>query len=208
MKTKKCSKCEKRKSLSEFYKEKNSYDGLQKYCKNCQKEYQRKWNCQNKEKRRAYSWKWRRNNKEKHRAISNRWYKNNKKKKAKYLKKWRKENREAIRKYFRNYLQKPKQKIRMSISSRIYKALKGKKAGKHWEDLVGYTLKELKQRLECQFKEGMSWDNYGDWHIDHKKPLSSFSYEKSDEQAFKDCWALANLQPLWAEENFKKNNKY
>ena len=54
----------------------------------------------------------------------------------------------------------------------------------------------------------MTWDNYGEWHIDHKKPKSLFDYDSPKDQAFKDCWSLANLQPLWAEDNKNKSNKF
>jgi len=54
----------------------------------------------------------------------------------------------------------------------------------------------------------MTWLNYGKWHIDHKKPKSLFKYNSYNEQAFKDCWSLANLQPLWAHDNISKSNKF
>ncbi|MFW5903050.1 MAG: HNH endonuclease signature motif containing protein, partial [archaeon] len=65
------------------------------------------------------------------------------------------------------------------------------------EDLVGYTFNELKEHLENQFTDKMNWGNYGDyWEIDHIKPKSSFDFEKPEDQEFKDCWSLDNLQPL------------
>lgn len=83
---------------------------------------------------------------------------------------------------------------------------KKNKNGYHWEDLVGYTVEELKQHLENQFKEGMNWDKFlkGEIHIDHIIPKSLFKYNDSEDREFKQCWALANLQPLWAEDNIKK----
>lgn len=69
---------------------------------------------------------------------------------------------------------------------------------------LGYTPEQLKQRIECQFKRGMSWDNYGrdTWHIDHKKPvLAFFNQGVTDPRTIN---ALANLQPLWAHENVSK----
>ena len=53
----------------------------------------------------------------------------------------------------------------------------------------------------------MSWDNYGEWHIDHIIPVSSFSFDNVDSEDFKKCWSLTNLQPLWSYENIKKSNK-
>ena len=55
----------------------------------------------------------------------------------------------------------------------------------------------------------MSWENYGSyWHIDHIKPDSRFIYESVEDIEFKKCWALSNLQPLKAEDNLKKSNKW
>ena len=61
----------------------------------------------------------------------------------------------------------------------------------------------LKEHLELQFVDGMSWDNRSEWHIDHIIPLSS---AKTDEEIYKLCH-YTNLQPLWAEDNLKKSNK-
>ena len=93
------------------------------------------------------------------------------------------------------------------ISVGIYRALKDKKGGKNWQDLVGYDTKKLKKHLEKQFAGGMSWDNYGEWHIDHKIPQSAFNYTKPEHRDFKRCWALKNLQPLWAKDNSSKRDK-
>lgn len=59
--------------------------------------------------------------------------------------------------------------------------------------LLGYDHIKFKQRIECQFTDGMSWKNYGDWHIDHKKPLSAFKKDVTPNIVN----ALCNLQPLW-----------
>jgi hypothetical protein len=76
------------------------------------------------------------------------------------------------------------------------------KNGRHWEDVVGYKLEDLKIHIEKQFDSKMSWDNYGTyWHIDHIIPRSYFSMEQT-----KDCWALENLRPLEAKENIYKSN--
>ena len=54
--------------------------------------------------------------------------------------------------------------------------------------MVGYTSLNLKEHLEKQFNDGMNWDNYGEWHIDHIKPISSFTFETCDDEQFKECW--------------------
>ena len=83
------------------------------------------------------------------------------------------------------------------------KRLNTKKSAKTIE-ILGYSAEELKIHLESLFKEGMTWDNYGEWHIDHIKPVSKFD-ENVD---VKEVNALENLQPLWAEENLSKYNHY
>jgi len=101
----------------------------------------------------------------------------------------------------------PESRLNYRISLQIYDSLKSNKGGRHWEDLVGYTLKDLKKHLESKFTKGMSWENQGKWHIDHIIPKSSFHFNDYRDEEFKECWALENLQPLWAAENLQKSNK-
>ena len=70
--------------------------------------------------------------------------------------------------------------------------------------MLGYSADDLKTHIESLFKEGMSWDNYGDWHIDHIKPVSLF--DDSDDVSIVN--SLENLQPLWAFDNLSKSNKF
>lgn len=87
----------------------------------------------------------------------------------------------------------------------IHRALGKKKAGRSWRTFVDYTLEELMAHLERQFLPGMTWENKGEWHIDHIIPRSSFEYESPDDPEFKQAWALTNLRPLWAIDNIRKN---
>ena len=103
----------------------------------------------------------------------------------------------------------PMIRIRLNISRAINQSLrKGK--GTAWQNAVGYTLDQLKQRLENLFHPGMTWENYGKygWHIDHIRPVASFLFESVECAAFKQCWAIENLQPLWWDENLKKGANY
>jgi hypothetical protein len=68
--------------------------------------------------------------------------------------------------------------------------------------LIGCDINQLKKHLENKFKSGMTWDNYGVWHIDHIKPLCSFDLR--DEGEVKKACHYSNLRPLWAEDNIKK----
>lgn len=89
----------------------------------------------------------------------------------------------------------------------IWQTIKSKKIGRSWQSLVGYSSEELHAHLERQFLPGMTWDNFGEWHIDHRKPLASFSFSSPEDADFKAAWALSNLQPLWAVENMRKHAK-
>lgn len=127
-------------------------------------------------------------------------------------KKWKAEHidrvREITNKGKKVYLQKPHHKISYDISSMIRKALNKRKNGRYWEILVGYSLDDLINHLESKFTDGMSWDNYGTlWHIDHVIPINLWRFETTDDREFKQCWALCNLQPLWAIDNHRKWKK-
>ncbi len=71
--------------------------------------------------------------------------------------------------------------------------------------LLGCSIEFLRVHLESGFKPGMSWDNYGDWHIDHVRPCKAFDLAVPEQQ--KACFHWTNLQPLWAEENMRKSGK-
>lgn len=56
--------------------------------------------------------------------------------------------------------------------------------------------------LEARFQEGMSWDNYGEWHLDH------ILFYLTDRQQFLQAAHHTNLQPLWAADNISKHANY
>lgn len=142
----------------------------------------------------------------------------NKEKIAEYSKKYRMENKEKIKEIKKNHYPKqneldrlrrksdPQWKLNRVISNYIYQTLKGKKLGRNWESLVGYTCDDLTIHLENLFKEGMAWTNYGKWHIDHKIPIAAFNFTKPEHRDFKRCWSLENLQPMWAKANLEKGS--
>ena len=101
-------------------------------------------------------------------------------------------------------------KLNGNMSSGIRVSLKRdnlSKNGRHWEYLVGYTVYELKHYIENLFQSGMTWDNYGKWHLDHIIPKAFFKYKSTADTEFKFCWSLSNLQPLWAKDNISKGAK-
>ena len=114
------------------------------------------------------------------------------------------EKRSEIRK--RYHTKHPQAKIAYQLRIRITNALKGRTKFSKFKVLTGLTSNELKLYLETLFKPGMSWDNYGEWYIDHIRPCASFDLSIPEHQL--ECFNYKNLQPLWALENKKKSDKY
>lgn len=122
-----------------------------------------------------------------------------------------KKNKEAINEHQRKHSLNRRRndisyRLKGYLRRRIWSALKGKNKSKSTMILLGCSLEFLKQHLESKFKLGMSWNNYGKWHVDHIKPCASFDLSKPNEQH--KCFHYTNLQPLWAKENLSKNDKY
>jgi hypothetical protein len=100
----------------------------------------------------------------------------------------------------------PVYKISSNCRVRFRNGLKGNPKSAKTEALIGCSFEFLKDYLESKFSSGMSWENYGEWHIDHIKPISKFNLLCPEEQ--KKCFHYTNLQPLWAKDNFKKGNRF
>ena len=120
---------------------------------------------------------------------------------------WGKENKHKINKSRKNrYHTDPLFRLRVVLSRRIGMALKKNYKASNTMDLVGCTVPEVREHIESQFKDGMSWDNWGEWHIDHIKPFAAFDLSKESEQRL--ACHYSNLQPLWAADNLKKGASY
>lgn len=115
--------------------------------------------------------------------------------------------KEYHRQYMRKYLAILKNRLSRCVGNAMAKCLRGHKNHRSWQSLVGYTVEELKKHLERQFVGGMSWMNYGKWHIDHIRPIASFDFSTPEDADFKICWSLENLQPLWAKDNISKGTR-
>jgi hypothetical protein len=102
------------------------------------------------------------------------------------------------------YTSQPQMRLHGNVSRAIRSAIRLNKAGRGWELLVGYTRDQLVRHIEAQFSIGMSWDNYGEWEIDHIKPRAAFTFTTAEDAQFRECWALRNLQPLWMVDNRRK----
>jgi len=150
---------------------------------------------------------WVTNNADKVKNKTLNWVKNNPDKVKEIKTNWRKNNPDKIKENRRNQRAKPEVKICNSVRRRMWDYLNIRnitKKNKTFE-IVGCSPQFLKEHLEKQFTQDMSWDNYGfyGWHIDHIIPLSS---AKTEEEIYKLCH-YSNLQPLWAQDNWEKNNK-
>ena len=142
------------------------------------------------------------------------WAEQNKEHLSKYIKEYRENNVDKIRQIKRDYernrkARDPLYKLISNFRTAIYTVLKESNVDKygHYFDILQYTPDELINHLELQFKDDMSWDNYGIWHVDHKLPITSFDIQEMGDKEFMSCWSLDNLQPMWGIENIRKSNK-
>jgi hypothetical protein len=182
-----------------------------------------------KERERIYQKEYRLKNKDillqKQREYHKKYYSINKIKVLEKQKKYNDKNKEKRKSYGREYARLNREKINKRVKNkfknnstlrilnalrcRIKCALKNKIHIKSQKTLklLGCSLDTVRQHIESQFKEGMSWDNYGHkgWHLDHIKPCASF--DLTDPKQQKQCFHYTNLQPLWWWENLEKSDK-
>ncbi len=133
------------------------------------------------------------------------------KRKAASDRKYAKKNRKKLNKHQNDkYHTNIQHKLKVVIRNRIGKIIRNKKIAKHSSSTksIGCSYEDLIKHIESQFTDGMNWDNHGmyGWHIDHIKPLALF--DLSDKKQFDEANHYTNLQPLWAEDNWKKNDTY
>ena len=117
--------------------------------------------------------------------------------------------RECHNAYKREYTQRPEVKARRGRATDpktqlnnymrfwVFHSLGRRGRGWHWERLVGYTIDDLIAHLETHFTKGMSWENFGEWEVEHVVPREKFDYASADDPSFRECWALSNLRPGW-----------
>jgi len=144
--------------------------------------------------------------KEKKKEFRRKSYKNN----LEYYRKYHQGHKKERNEYERNrYKTDLKFNITKKMSKRIRDSLKDNKNGRRWEDLVGYNLNKLVNRLKKTIPRGYTWVDYLEkrLHIDHIIPKSAFNYTRPENPDFKRCWALNNLRLLPKKENLNKHNK-
>lgn len=164
------------------------------------------------EKSRTLNRKYRNNRLEDRRKRSLAWYYSNKTKARENLNEWRALNRDKIRQYD-NQRRRTNPSARMAAicTARIRSVIivnTGQRKHRKTAELLGCDKNFLMRWIERQFKEGMSWDNYGvkGWHVDHIRPCRTF--DLTDPNELMACFHYTNLQPLWWYENLAKSGKW
>jgi hypothetical protein len=215
--TSKCKKCCKTKQIEVNAKRK---DKIKEYYLSYSKNNKEKISIKNKklyEKKKdivlASCKQYRENNREKILEYQKSYYILHKEEKSIKEKEYRLKNRDKIRKAKNIYCKNRRKndieyRLRKNISSSIRQRMRRmniSKNNKKTIDIIGISIHDIKTHIDTLLKDEMTWNNYGLWHIDHIKPQCLFDF--TDPEQIKECWALENLQPLWAEENFKKGSK-
>jgi hypothetical protein len=204
----KCGRCGEYKPREQFYTEKRELNGIMFTCKDCTREIGRIYRVKHKEdhKEEIEQKKQARKEEREKQKIATR-----ERTRIKARERYRNDPsilRRMVERQNDRYKNDPKFRLNIRIRNSIGKHLRGEKCGRHWEDLVGWTINDLQKHITKQLRAGMTWDNYGEyWHIDHKVPVSAHNFKTEKDIDFKKCWSLKNLQPLEAKENLSKNNK-
>src|ERR1035437_2690014 len=195
--TKTCYRCQAPKLLSEFNKCKGGTFGVHGHCRDCQKEVRKSF-YDNKEKPTKY---WLTDeNREIQRKHSNEKYHTdsvwrNHHKQLNNLRRRQEPAKIKARLQHQRWYSIPKNRIACSLRVRLRKALKHGIKINTTEALLGCSFEQTKIHLESKFHPGMTWENYGQWHIDHIIPCSFFNLLDAQQQ--KMCFNYRNLQPMW-----------
>ena len=194
-----CKKCGEVKSLAHF----NFRSESQTYrwdCKECRKIYRRAQYESDKEGAAKQIKEWRRKNYDYWKKSRAEYYQKNKSSFKKRDREWKKNNKPKLAEWARERRKKPYYKLREAHRSLMRRTLDGKKSD------LGYDKEALKDHIESLFVDGMSWENYGEWEIDHIKPVKAFWDDGIIDPKIVN--ALNNLQPLWKQDNRKKSSNW
>ena len=198
---KKCNKCQKLKNTSDFYKHPANKDRLFHICKDCLKSYVKNYKKSDKYKKYSKEYK----NTEKYKEYYRK-YRKTEKVKQKYREYEKSPEHRKRRRVYENDKNSNDIQYRLAklLRTRLRLAIKGNFRGGSAVKNLGCSISELKTYIENKFQPGMAWNNHGEWHIDHIKPLASFDLTKQNEILI--AIHYSNLQPLWAEDNLKKGS--
>lgn len=186
-----CNKCESVHPISEFGKDKSNAYGFESICKECRRILAEQRRIDNPDRVREVRRNHRNKFADKYRSAKSEWVKENKDRVNLYR-----------RERFNSSPTNRMQIICRSMVRRMFKTTGIKKCYKT-QEVLGYSADQLKTHIESLFTEGMSWENYGQWHIDHIVPISSAKTLFDGIQLSQ----LSNLRPLWAAENLAKGCK-
>ena len=181
-----CAACKKELPIENFSKDNTRKNGIKSYCKTCNKERVKIYASNNREKRHQYN-------------------KENKEQIKEYNKDYYGKNKDNFQNNYKYYLKNnPQFRIAHNTRVRINKAIKHNYKNSSSKELLGCEIDFYKEYLEKQFKPDMNWNNYGLlWDIDHVRPCATFDLSIEEEQ--KKCFHYTNTQPLYKEENQRKN---
>ena len=182
----------------EYLKQDYIKNGQKPHRKNYHKQRNKKIYQENKESIKISNHEYYLNNKDKVKYSNQKWTKENPQKNAARVKKYQKHRNATDPNYFL------RGKLR-GILSRIIREQNIKKEDLHALELLGCSVEDFRKHIEDQFKEGMTWANHGEWHLDHIKPLSSF--DLTQKENMKVALHYTNHQPLWARDNLLKGDK-
>ena len=139
--------------------------------------------------------RWKANNPEKVRNERQRYYRNN----VVLIKQKHNQYQNMM------YKTSPMYRLRRNLRSRVGRAVEGGTKSAHTLELLGCTVPELQGKIYLLFQPGMTWDNYGQWHLDHIIPCAAFDLSNPVHQ--RACFNWQNLQPLWGKDNQRKNDR-
>ncbi len=208
-----CRCCKKEKTRSEFSPEKRNLDRLKSYCKPCVAEKIKAYRATHVEETLEMSRKSYSKNRESRRAYSKEYYQRTIEERRAYGREYRKrylaENKDKVNAASREYLKarrtnNPVFKVICNLRRRLSHLLNGSKS-KTTMQLIGCDTESLRKHLEDYFTQGMTWENYGEWHVDHVHPLSKVDLTNAN--ALEKVSHFSNLRPMWAADNIRKSNK-
>ena len=206
-----CIHCHQSKPLSDFHKQSCKPDGHRSVCKDCRVSDSVNYYTRNREIVKGKWKKYLQDNPEynKNYYLANpQYFEKYRVEHAARYKQWRQDNKIHLSTY-RQQLKNtdPNFKVACALRSSISNMIRRSGVQKKTRSviLLGCSINEFRQYLESKFISGMTWDNYGTWHIDHIIPCASFDLTIIDEQ--KKCFHYTNQQPLWAIDNLRKGDK-
>lgn len=192
-----CRKCGETKSLEEFSIDRSKKDGRVSTCKTCKSVYFRKYYESNKDDICERTAAYQKSNPDVLRRAKRKWESGNRDAHLSARRDWHSRKYSGDLQYRLGFIVRGALRRTMDAARRNGKRLS--------IESLGYTPEMLRLRLEMNFKPGMSWDNYGEWHVDHRVPVARLVRRGTISPAQINC--LANLAPLWAEENLRKGKR-